>query len=179
MINKKPARLTRGLVTGGLAAALALAGCGKGADTGACNSTGKVKVGLTAKIATLDLAPGITVGVLRHDGFLEGYGIKAGDPSIVCSGDTQGDQAKGQTAMENCLQKAPDINLVYTINEPAALGAYTALKAKGKEKDVTIVSVDGGCTGVKGVENGQIAATSQQYPLKMAQLGVEAVVKFP
>jgi fructose transport system substrate-binding protein len=92
--------------------------------------------------------------------------------------DTQGDQAKGQTAMENCLQKAPDINLVYTINEPAAFGAYTALKAAGKEKDVLIVSVDGGCTGVRGVKAGQIAATSQQYPLKMASRGVDAVVNF-
>jgi fructose transport system substrate-binding protein len=134
--------------------------------------------GKTVKIATLDLAPGITVGQLRHDGFLQGFGIKNGDPSIVCSQDTQGDQAKGQTAMENCLQKDPGINLVYTINEPAALGAYTALKAAGKEKDVMIVSVDGGCTGVQGVKDGKIAATSQQYPLKMAVLGVDAVVDF-
>ena len=130
------------------------------------------------KIATLDLAPGITVGQLRHDGFLEGFGIKAGDPKIVCSNDTQGDQAKGQTAMENCLTKDPGINLVYTINEPAAAGAYTALKAAGKEKDVMIVSVDGGCTGVKNIVAGQIAATSQQYPLKMASLGVDAVVDY-
>ncbi len=134
--------------------------------------------GKPAKIATLDLAPGITVGVLRHDGFLEGYGIKNGDAQIVCSQDTQGDQAKGQTAMENCLQKEPGINLVYTINEPAALGAYTALKAAGKEKDVLIVSVDGGCTGVQGVKDGKIGATSQQYPLKMATAGVDAVVDF-
>ena len=116
--------------------------------------------------------------MLRHNGFLQGFGIANNDPSIVCSQDTQGDQAKGQAAMENCLQKAPDINLVYTINEPAAFGAYTALKAKGREKDVTIVSVDGGCTGVKGVQSGQIAATSQQYPLKMAQQGVQAVVNY-
>jgi fructose transport system substrate-binding protein len=134
--------------------------------------------GKPAKIATLDLAPGITVGVLRHNGFLQGFGIASNDPSIVCSQDTQGDQAKGQTAMENCLTKAPDINLVYTINEPAAFGAYTALKAKGREKDVTIVSVDGGCTGVKGVQSGEIAATSQQYPLKMAKQGVQAVVNY-
>ncbi|MFC5831840.1 sugar ABC transporter substrate-binding protein [Nonomuraea insulae] len=134
--------------------------------------------GKPAKIATLDLAPGITVGQLRHDGFLKGYGLTAGDPSIVCSQDTRGDQAKGQTAMENCLQKAPDINLVYTINEPAALGAYTALKAKGREKEVLIVSVDGGCTGTKAVQSGQIAATSQQYPLKMAEDGVKAVAAF-
>jgi len=134
--------------------------------------------GKPAKIATLDLAPGITVGQLRHDGFLKGFGIKEGDKSIVCSQDTQGDQAKGQTAMENCLQKAPDINVVYTINEPAAAGAYQALKSQGKEKGVLIVSVDGGCTGVKNVKAGVIGATSQQYPLKMAALGVEAGVNY-
>src|SRR6266511_4473276 len=94
-----------------------------------------------AKIATLDLKPGITVGVLRHNGFLNGFGAATVDdkttnqvsaPQVVCSNDTEGDQAKGQTAMENCLQKDPNINLIYTINEPAALGAYTALKAAGK-----------------------------------------------
>ena len=143
--------------------------------------------GKPAKIATLDLAPGITVGILRHNGFLTGFGAANVDQNatqlatgsqVACSQDTQGDQAKGQTAMENCLQKAPDINLVYTINEPAALGAYTALKAAGKEKNVMVVSVDGGCTGVKAIVDGKIAATSQQYPLKMASTGVDAVVDF-
>ncbi|MEV5177634.1 sugar ABC transporter substrate-binding protein [Streptomyces flaveolus] len=134
--------------------------------------------GKAAKIATLDLAPGVSVGVQRHDGFLKGFGIGEKDPAVVCSQDTGGDQAKGQTAMENCLQKAPDINVVYTINEPAALGAYTALKAKGREKDVLIVSVDGGCTGTQAVKDGKIAATSQQYPLKMAAEGVKAVVTY-
>jgi len=132
--------------------------------------------GRTAKIATLDLAPGVSVGVQRHNGFLEGFG--ATDKDVACAQDTGGDQAKGQTAMENCLQKNPDINLVYTINEPAALGAYTALKAKGREKDVLIVSVDGGCTGTQAVKDGKIAATSQQYPLKMASQGVQAVVDY-
>ncbi|MFI8850114.1 sugar ABC transporter substrate-binding protein [Streptomyces sp. 891-h] len=134
--------------------------------------------GKKSKIATLDLAPGVSVGVQRHNGFLKGFGIKKGDPSIVCSQDTGGDQAKGQTAMENCLQKEPGINVVYTINEPAALGAYTALKAKGREKDVLIVSVDGGCTGTRAVKDGKIAATSQQYPLEMAAEGVKAVVTY-
>ena len=134
--------------------------------------------GKPAKIATLDLNPGVTVGKLRHDGFLRGYGIKDGDPSIVCSADTQGDQAKGQTAMENCLQRAPDINVVYTINEPAAAGAYRAIRAAGREKNILIVSVDGGCAGVRNVKAGVIAATSQQYPLKMASLGVEAAVDY-
>lgn len=72
---------------------------------------------------------------------MSGYGLAKADantkdqvnsPEVVCSQDTQGDQAKGQTAMENCLQKEPGINLVYTINELAAFGAYTALKAAGR-----------------------------------------------
>ena len=143
--------------------------------------------GKTPVIATLDLQPGITVGAQRHNGFLQGFGLATATPTssdlvtaaqVVCSQDTHGDQTEGQTAMENCLSKNPNINLVYTINEPAAFGAYTAIKAAGKDKDITIVSVDGGCQGVQGVVDGKIAATSQQYPLKMASLGVEAVVNF-
>jgi fructose transport system substrate-binding protein len=134
--------------------------------------------GKPAKIAMLDLAPGISVGVLRHDGFLKGFGIKEGDPQIVGSADTQGDQAKGQAAMETLLQKDPSINLVYTINEPAAAGAYTALKQAGKAGKVMIVSIDGGCEGVANVKKGVIAATSQQYPRKMAEMGVKSIVDF-
>ena len=70
------------------------------------------------------------------------------------------------------------MNIVYTINEPAAAGAFNALKKAGKEKGVIIVSVDGGCDGIKDVGAGVIAATSQQYPLKMAALGVEAGVAY-
>ena len=143
--------------------------------------------GKPAKIVTLDLFPGHPVGAQRHNGFLKGFGLAAPDAksnelgkdaAVVCMADSFGDQAKGQTAMENCLQKAPDVNVVYTINEPAAAGAFNALKKAGKEKNVIIVSVDGGCQGIKDVGEGKIAATSQQYPLKMAAMGVEAGVEY-
>jgi fructose transport system substrate-binding protein len=143
--------------------------------------------GKPAKIATLDLFPGHPVGAQRHNGFMKGFGLPAADatanelskdPAVVCMSDSYGDVAKGQTAMENCLQKAPDINVVYTINEPAAAGAFNALKKAGKEKNVIIVSVDGGCQGIKDTAAGVIAATSQQYPLKMAAMGVAAGVDY-
>ena len=146
----------------------------------------KAMAGKKAVIAAMDYNPGQPVGILRHNGFLAGFGVKGItaktatqiDTDVVCSQNSFGDQAKGQTAMENCLQKNPDINLVYTINEPAAAGAYQALKAAGKEKDVIIVSVDGGCAGVRNVQAGVIAATSQQYPLKMASMGVAAGIAY-
>jgi fructose transport system substrate-binding protein len=144
--------------------------------------------GKAAKIVTLDLFPGHPVGAQRHNGFLSGMGMTAPDAKsnelggkaagVACMADSFGDQAKGQTAMENCLQKTPDVNLVYTINEPAAAGAYNALKKAGKDKGVVIVSVDGGCEGIKNVGGGVIAATSQQYPLKMAAMGVDAGVEY-
>ena len=135
------------------------------------------KRGIEPKIAMLDLAPGISVGQLRHDGFLKGFGIEEGDPQIVGAAPTLGETAKGQAAMETLLQKDPGINVIYSINEPSGFGGATALKAAGKDpKDFILVSVDGGCDAIKrGVKPGIIDATSQQYPLKMASLGVEKV----
>ncbi|MES0882593.1 sugar ABC transporter substrate-binding protein [Roseibium sp. SCP14] len=138
-----------------------------------------------AKIALLDLAISQpTVGVLRDQGFLQGFGIELGDPNkwgdetdprIVGHDVTQGNEEGGRRAMENLLAKDPMVNVVYTINEPSAAGAYEALKSIGRENDVLIVSVDGGCPGVQNVKDGVIGATSQQYPLLMASLGIEAI----
>ncbi len=141
-----------------------------------------------AKIATLDLAANQpSVDYLRHNGFLDGFGIKAKDPKhfsladspqIVGSDVTSGSTEGGRKAMENILQKADEVDLVYAINEPAAYGGYAALKAAGKNKGVTVVAVDGGCQGVKWVKEGIIGATSQQYPLLMAADGVQAIADY-
>ncbi|KKB13754.1 sugar ABC transporter [Devosia geojensis] len=142
-----------------------------------------------AKIALLDLSPNQpTVDYLRNQGFLEGFGIDVkdanrigdeDDPRICGSEVTGGAEDGGRTAMETLLQRCPDINVVYTINEPAAAGAYEALRAVGKDDgSVTIVSVDGGCPGVQNVKDGIIGATSQQYPLDMASLALEAIKTF-
>lgn len=140
-----------------------------------------------AHIAMLNLnRNAITVDVLRDQGFLQGFGIDIQDPRIV--GDesdprivghdiTLGAEEGGRRAMENLLQRDPSINVVYTINEPSAAGAYEALRAVGRERDVTIVSVDGGCAGVANVRDGVIGATAMQFPLVMAVLGVEAVAE--
>jgi fructose transport system substrate-binding protein len=130
------------------------------------------------KLAMLDGTPGGTVDTQRHDGFLEGFGIKEGDPAIVGKQITHGALDKGQTAMENLLTAHPDINVVYTINEPAAQGAYAAIKKAGKAKDIVLTSIDGGCLGVEYVKDGKVAATVMQFPKLMATRGVESVVDF-
>ena len=161
--------------------------------------TAATLAGGDAVIGLIDLFDdkAVTVDYNRDQGFLDGMGIEVGDPAIngdeaatgtysggqggsyeiVGNEASQGAEDGGRTAMENLLAKNPDINVVYTINEPAAYGAYQALEAAGKTgDDVIIVSVDGGCAGVSQVADGIIDATSQQYPVKMAELGVEAIV---
>ncbi len=128
-----------------------------------------------------------TVGVLRNQGFLTGFGVDIGnpdrwgdedDPRISGQELSSGNAEGGREGMENLLAIDPDVNVVYTINEPAAAGAYEALRSFGKADDVVIVSVDGGCPGVQDVAAGVIGATAQQYPLRMAALGVEAVATY-
>jgi fructose transport system substrate-binding protein len=139
----------------------------------------------------------VSVDYCRDNGFLRGMGIDIGDLTVmgdepesgnyttgaggeyewVCLEATGANEEGGRTGMETCLSKNSDINVVYTINEPTAFGAAAALEAAGKVvgDDVIVVSVDGGLAGVNAVQSGSIQATSQQYPLRMASLGVEAI----
>ncbi len=155
--------------------------------------------GKKAVIAMLDLYNDqvVSVDTNRDQGFLEGMGIKLGDKSqngleprtgnysggkggdyqVVCHRPTQGAIDGGRTAMEQCLSANPDVNVVYSINEPAGEGAYAALRAAGKEKQAFIVTIDGSCHGIDLVKSGVFAADSVQYPGKMAQLGVSSVAK--
>jgi fructose transport system substrate-binding protein len=142
----------------------------------------------TAKIAMLNInKDNISVDVQRNTGFLTGFGIEVpdkkvlaseNDPRVIGHETSNANPEGGQKAMETLLAKDPDINVVYTINEPAAEGAFAALKAAGKEGQAIIVSVDGGCPGVASVKSGVIGATSQQYPLLMAAKGIEAIAAF-
>jgi len=141
-----------------------------------------------AKLAMLDLSEaGVSVDVQRDQGFLTGFGIDVGNPNRIGDEDddrivghdiTQGAEEGGRTAMENLLQRNPAVSVVYTINEPAAAGAYEALRSFGLDEQALIVSIDGGCPGVQNVAEGVIGATSMQFPLLMASMGVEAVARF-
>ncbi|WP_157007438.1 substrate-binding domain-containing protein [Agromyces laixinhei] len=150
--------------------------------------------GEKATIALVDLFDDkvVSVDVNRNQGFLDGMGIDLADPAVngdeeptgsYSGGDyeivgneaSQGAEDGGRTAAETLLSKNPDINVVYTINEPAAYGAFEAFDAAGATDDLIVVSIDGGCAGIDAVKEGTISATSQQYPVKMAELGVQAI----
>lgn len=148
------------------------------------NWAAKTFEGKQPRIALLDLSPAqVAVDVERDQGFLDGFGIEINDkekigdeqdPRIVGHEVTDANEEGGRAAMEKLLQRDRNINLVYTVNEPAAAGAHEAIRAAGLDGKVTIVSVDGGCPGVKNVQAGAIGATSMQFPIKMATDALDA-----
>ncbi|MCV7228446.1 substrate-binding domain-containing protein [Mycolicibacterium komossense] len=152
--------------------------------------------GQPAVIALLNLFENrdVSSDVGRNQGFLTGMGIPVADPmklgdeaksgnysagpyTIACSVPTLGAEDGGRSGMTDCLQRNPDINLVYTINEPAASGAAQVLQAANNK--AVMVSVDGGCDpGIKLVQSGAIGATALQYPDEMAAKGLDAIVAY-
>jgi fructose transport system substrate-binding protein len=155
--------------------------------------TAKKLAGKKATIALLDIFDDriVSVDYCRDNGFLEGMGIDVKDPKVMgdeaktgkySGGDyeivgnvaTGANEEGGRTGLEKLLAKNKKINVVYTINEPTAIGACAAAKAAGVKIDA-MVSVDGGGAGIGAVKSGCINATSQQYPLLMADLGVQAI----
>ena len=142
-----------------------------------------------AKIAFLDaLEFQPTVDVLRDQGFMKGFGIdivdpkhygEEKDPRIVGHTWGKGAEEGGLSGMETLLQKDPAA--VRRLYDQRADGARRPPGPEGertREGMSSITSVDGGCPGVQSVKEGNIGATSMQYPLLMASMGVEAVAEF-
>jgi len=83
------------------------------------------------------------------------------------------DRAKALEVMESILQKNPDINAVFCGNDAMAMGAYQALVAAGKDKQVKVFGFDGADDVVKLIAEHKIAATGMQFPKVMAQKAAE------
>jgi fructose transport system substrate-binding protein len=94
-----------------------------------------------ARVAYVDaLVDQPSVDRLRAFGFSKGFGIENSnwkqyghetDKRIVGHQWGLVVEPGGRAAMETLLQKDPNINFLYTINEPTAAGAYGALRASG------------------------------------------------
>jgi len=83
------------------------------------------------------------------------------------------DRAKGLEVMESILQAHPNIKAVFCGNDAMAMGAYQALVATSKGKQVKVFGFDGADDVVKMIADGKIAATGMQFPKTMARKSAE------
>ena len=89
-----------------------------------------------------------------------------------------GNQQQSKKSTEDFVQGNKDLRAIFAINDPSALGAYTALKQVGMEKQVTIVGFDGEKAGKQAIKDGKIFADPVQYPDKMAEITIKSIVEY-
>jgi len=138
------------------------------------------------KVLILDYRPANSC-VLRVDGFREvidahNANVTAGQTTgmieIVAELDGGGIQSEGYKATADALQAHPDLAGIFAINDPSALGAWTALEEAGKTDQVVIVGFDGQLDGKKAIREGKIYADPIQFPDKMGVVTAQNILKY-
>ena len=133
------------------------------------------------KIGILDFAQAESV-ILRVRGFLEvlaEHKERTGiDIEVVSRLPGGASRDISYRAMEDMIQAHPDLNGVFAINDPSALGAVAALEKAGRLENVQIISVDGQPEGREAIRDGKIYADAIQHPILIAQKTVETLITY-
>lgn len=133
------------------------------------------------KVLILDLKRAHSC-VLRVDGFkkvINAHNKEAeGKVEIVSELDGNGDRTKGYQSTADALQAHEDLDAIFAINDPSALGAYTAVKEANREAKIKIIGFDGQLDGKQAIKDGKIYADPIQHPDKMGKQIVQLVVKY-
>lgn len=116
------------------------------------------------KVVELRGLPGSTPAQERGDGFRQG--IEGSGAEMIDSQAADWLRDKGREQMDAILKSQPQIDVLYSHNDPMAEGAYLAAEEAGRANDIDFVGIDAlpiPSGGIKAVEQGRLAA-SFVYP---------------
>jgi len=121
--------------------------------------------------------------VLRVQGFREVIDAhnaerENGKIDVVAELEGGGLQDEGFRATSDALQAHPNLKGIFAINDPSAIGAWTALKQAKKTNAITIVGFDGQLEGKQAILEGKIYADPIQFPKKMGAVSVQNIIKY-
>jgi simple sugar transport system substrate-binding protein len=127
-------------------------------------------------LGILEGVPGVPALDDRVNGMLEGLGgVKV---EIVGRGATNCTEELGINVAEDLLTKTPDLKAIYAACGPPAAGAAKAIENAGIANDaIILVGFDFCCGEEQAIESGVEDASVAQFPAKMAEYGVDALVK--
>ena len=127
------------------------------------------------KIGILEGVPGVPALDDRVNGMLEG--LKGVEVNIVGKGGTDCTEEKGINVAQDILTANPDLKAIYAACGPPAAGAAQAIKNANLGRHVILVGFDFCCGESEAIAAGTEDASVAQFPAKMAELGVDALVK--
>jgi ABC-type sugar transport system substrate-binding protein len=127
-------------------------------------------------LGILEGVPGVPALDDRVNGMLEGLGdLKV---EIVGRGGTNCTEELGLNVAQDLLTANPELKAIYAACGPPAAGAAKAIENAGIAPDnIVLVGFDFCCGEAEALAAGVEDATVAQFPTKMAELGVDALVK--
>lgn len=84
---------------------------------------------------------------------------------------------KSMNAMENVLQAYSDIDMVWAINDVAAMGCVQAIEGAGR-KGIDVIGIDGTPEGATAVKDSRLKYTIDQGPFDQGAMSVQAAVDY-
>ena len=127
-----------------------------------------------AKVAQLEGEPGGQTAADRVKGFQDKL-KEAPGMELVASQTGHWTTAGGQSVTENILQANPDINAIFASSDMMGVGAAEAIKAAGKQGQVTLVTFDGLPEGVALIKQGASDGDMAQFPVRMGDWGAKVL----
>ena len=135
------------------------------------------------KVVELSGLVGSTPAIERHQGFMSAIS-QYPDMTLLASEDAGWLQQPAEAKMDSLLQRFPEIDAVYGMNDRMAAGAFRAAGRRGREKEMIFVGIDalpGKGNGVELVLDSVLDATFI-YPTegdKVVQLAMDILEKKP
>ncbi|RYE44482.1 MAG: sugar ABC transporter substrate-binding protein [Hyphomicrobiales bacterium] len=127
-------------------------------------------------LGILEGVPGVPALDDRVNGMLEG--LKGVEVKVVGRAGTNCTEELGINVAQDLLTANPDLKAIYAACGPPAAGAAQAIKNAGIASDaIVLVGFDFCCGEAEALTAGIEDATVAQFPAKMAELGVDALVK--
>ncbi len=158
--------MTRWFITAiAIASALLIVGCGRRDDL-----KGK------AKLVVIKVVPGSASTTARENGFMNTVEKNYPDKMVVVdSRYGMSDRAKSLAVSEDLLTANPGIKGIFAANEPGAVGALEAVRARGLSGKVKIVGFDSSPSLEKGVKSGIIDSLVVQDPFNIGYQAVKTI----
>jgi ribose transport system substrate-binding protein len=132
-------------------------------------------LGGKGKVAIIDHAT-VESGQQRTKGFKEVI-AQAKGIQIVDILPSYGDEEKAFAATQDLLQKHADLDAIFAINDPTALGVVAALEKAGRQNKVKVIGFDGAPEAKQAIKDGKIAADVVQYPDKIGAIVVQRIAQ--
>jgi ribose transport system substrate-binding protein len=133
-------------------------------------------LGGKGRVAIID-HPEVESGMMREKGFLE-EAAKAPGIQVVAKLPSSGARDRAFAAAQDILQSHPDVDAIFAVNDPTALGTLAALEKAGKAGRVKVVGFDGQPEAKRAVKDGKLYATVMQYPRRIASVTIENIARY-